>query len=195
MAVSSSYATSLIGLLIILFAITSSTATRDVKALDLDAHFDANKILDAHFDANKICDLVKYEILCRDALLMHPGVYGSDVKHAGSVLIDVAKFNAMDAKNVIMGLFPEASRSQRVHLKFCQQLYDHFLQKGLKSLSQLLGKKDYTGLHRKASIFIKYASDCEESFKPAPSPMKLENTDFFNGIDMILAFSYLLIHQ
>ncbi|KAI3956248.1 hypothetical protein MKW92_008370 [Papaver armeniacum] len=151
MAASSSYATCLIGLLIFLFAITSSTATRDVKALDFDAHF----------DANKICSL----------------------------------FNAMDAKNTIMGLYPKAVHAQRVHLKFCQQLYDPFLQKDLKSLSQLLGKKDYTGLHREAGIFIKYASDCEESFKPGPSPLKLQNMEFFNGIDMISAFSYLLIHQ
>ncbi|KAI3867448.1 hypothetical protein MKX03_010028 [Papaver bracteatum] len=163
MAVASSYATCLIGLLIFLFTITSSTATRDVKALDLDAHFDTMGIS---------CEVNSFHPEMRDALLMYPGIYGPDVKDAGSILIDAAKFNAVDAKNEIMGLFPEAPHAQR-----------------------LLGKKDYTGLHREAGIFIKYASDCNESFKPEQSPLKMENKFFFNGIDMILAFSYLLIHQ
>ncbi|KAI3848488.1 hypothetical protein MKW92_045687 [Papaver armeniacum] len=164
MAVSSSCTTSLTSLLIFLFVVTASTAATTGDGKQ-------------HFDVSTLCPLVKDKEYCQNILISNE-----------------AKYDAMDAKNRIVDLFPKAAGAQRVHLKFCQQLYDSFLQNDLKSLSQLLVKKDYTGLQREAGVFAKYASDCEKSFEPTPSPLAVPNSNFFNDMDMISAFSYLLIH-
>ncbi|KAI3981643.1 hypothetical protein MKX01_017626 [Papaver californicum] len=185
MAVSSSFPSSLIGLLVFLFTITASTATRDVKAFDLDAQF----------DVGKICPLVKNKDYCENLLQSYPSIYGFDVKGVGTVFVYEATYKATDAKNKIMDLFPKAAGAQKIHLKYCQRFYDSFRQKDKKILSQLLGKKDYSGLHREAGILAKYATDCESSFNPAPSPMKRQNDNFLNLMDMISALSFLLIHQ
>ncbi|KAI3848076.1 hypothetical protein MKX03_035745 [Papaver bracteatum] len=182
----SSYATPLTGLLIFLCAITASTAVRDAKPWDLDVHF----------DVNKVCSLVKDKKYCENVLVSYPGIFDHiDYKEVGVIFVLETTYRATDAKNTIMDLFPESRGAQRVHLKFCQQIYDSFLQKDRKILSQLLGKKDYIGLHREASVFAKYTSDCEESFKPAPSPLTLRNNNFYNSIDMLSAYAYVLIHQ
>ncbi|KAI3982012.1 hypothetical protein MKX01_018918 [Papaver californicum] len=91
---------------------------------------------------------------------------------------------ARDTDNKIIELIPDIPNAQRGHIEYYKE-----------TLTQLLEKKDYVGLNREVGILEKYITDCEDSFKPTPSSLALENSNFFNIIDMISTFSYLLIHQ
>ncbi|MCL7052265.1 hypothetical protein MKW94_008351 [Papaver nudicaule] len=181
----SSYTNSLICLVVLFLIVTSSTAKRDIII------FPSN----AHIDVGKICSLVKNKNYCDNVLFSFPGIYRLDAKDIGAIFIDQAMYRAKDANNKLMDLIPKARGAQEGHLKRCNQFYTSFLQKEQGNLSRLLGQQDYIGLDRKADILAKHAIDCEESFKPAPSPLILQNTNFFNSVDMISAFSYLLIHH
>ncbi|MCL7024765.1 hypothetical protein MKW94_028180 [Papaver nudicaule] len=186
-----SYSNSLICLVVLFLTMTSSTTKRDIIT------FPSN----AHIDVSKLCSLVKNKDYCTNVLFSFPGIYGLYAKDIGDIFIDQAMYGAKDANNKLMDLIPKARGAQKSHLKYCKgpycnQFYTSFLQKEQGNLSWLLGQQDYIGLKREADILAKHAIDCEESFKPAPSPlMTLQNTNFFNSVDMISTFSYLLIHQ
>ncbi|KAI3862443.1 hypothetical protein MKW92_052278 [Papaver armeniacum] len=186
MVVSSSYTNSLIGVLILLFAVTASTATRDVITSD--------SVNNTHFDAHQICPLVKDKDYCDNIMESYVGIFEFDVKVVGTIFLDTATFIATDAINKILELIPKAPDAQKARLEHCNQLYTSFPQKEKGILTQLLEQKDYVGLNREAGILAKHAIDCEDSFKPAPSPLARVNSNFFNTMDMISAFSYLLIH-
>ncbi|MCL7027976.1 hypothetical protein MKW94_008539 [Papaver nudicaule] len=175
----SSYKNSLISLLVLLFTLSGSTATTDKR----------------HIDVAKVCSLVKDKDYCSNILVAYAGIYWLDVKDVGTIFITEATYRAEDAINKLMDLIPKARGALKSNLTHCNQFYMSFLQTDKGNLSELLGKQDYIGLNREASILAKHAIHCEESFKPVPSPLTLQNSDFFNSIDMILAFSYLLIHQ
>ncbi|MCL7046134.1 hypothetical protein MKW94_016459 [Papaver nudicaule] len=69
----SSCANSLIGLLILLFTITASSATRDVVTFDSDAHF----------DVSQICSRVKDKNYRNLIIESYPGIFKFDVKEIG----------------------------------------------------------------------------------------------------------------
>ncbi|KAI3960461.1 hypothetical protein MKW98_002960 [Papaver atlanticum] len=182
----SSYTNSLMGLLILLFAITASTATRDVITSDSND--------EAHFDAHQICPRVKDKDFCDMVMESYVGIFGFDVKEVGTIFLDVSTNAAGFANSKILELIPKAPDAQKARLEHCNQLYTSFPQKDKGILTQLLEQKDYVGLNREAGILAKHTTDCEDSFKPAPSPLTRENSNFFNIIDMISVFSCLLIH-
>ncbi|MCL7046004.1 hypothetical protein MKW94_022201 [Papaver nudicaule] len=177
----SSYTNSLISLLVLLFTFSGSTAT--------------DSIYKRHIDVAKVCSLVKDKDYCSNILVAYAGIYWLDVKDVGDIFINEAMYRAEDAINKLMDLIPKARGALKSNLTHCNQFYMSFQQIDKGNLSELLGKQDYIGLNREAGILAKHAIHCEESFKPVPSPLTLENSDFFNSIDMISAFSYLLIHQ
>ncbi|MCL7045925.1 hypothetical protein MKW94_015090 [Papaver nudicaule] len=178
----SSYRNFLISLLVLLFTLSGSTATTD-------------SIYKRHIDVTKVCSLVKDKDYCSDILVDYAGIYGLDVKDVGTIFINEAMYRAKDAINKLMDLIPKARGDLKSNLTHCNQFYMSFLQTDKGNLSELLGKQDYIGLNREAVILAKHAIHCEESFKSVPSPLTLYNSAFFNSIDMISAFSYLLIHQ
>ncbi|KAI3921001.1 hypothetical protein MKW92_046632 [Papaver armeniacum] len=185
------YTNSLIGLLILFFGITAaSTATRDVIRLVTSDPVNNN----THFDAHQICPLVKDRYYCDNIMESYVGIFEFDVKVVGTIFLDTATFRATDAINKILELIPKAPDAQKDHLEYCNQLYTSFLRKDKGILTQLLEQKDYVGLNREAGVLGKHATDCEDSFKPASSPLARVNSNFFNTMDMISAFSYLLIH-
>ncbi|KAI3833790.1 hypothetical protein MKX03_016822 [Papaver bracteatum] len=184
----SSYKNSLVGLLILSFVVTASNAVRDVIT--------SNSNDEAHFDAHQICPQVKDKDFCDMVMQGYVGIFGFDVKEVGTIFIDVSMHAAGFANNKILELILKApdAQSQKARLDHCNQLYTSFPQKDKGILTQLL-QKDYVGLNREAGVLAKHATDCEDSFKPAPSPLTRQNSNFFNIMDMISVFSRLLIHQ
>ncbi|KAI3920549.1 hypothetical protein MKW92_007995 [Papaver armeniacum] len=183
----SSYTNSLTSLLILSFVVTASTATRDVIT--------SNSNDEAHFDAHQICPQVKDKDFCVMVMDSYIAIYGFDVKEVGTIFIDVSKNTAGFANDKILELLPKAPDAQKARLEHCNQFYTSFPQKDKGILTQLLEQKDYVGLNREAGILAKHATDCEDSFKPAPSPMTRQNSNFFNIMDMISVFSRLLINK
>ncbi|KAI3880541.1 hypothetical protein MKX03_008805 [Papaver bracteatum] len=182
-----SYTNSLMGLLILSFLVTASNAIRDVIT--------SNSNDEAHFDAHQICPQVKDKDFCEMVMQAYVAIFEFDVKEVGTIFIDVSKNMGGFANNRIMELIPKAPDAQKARLEHCNQFYASFPQKDKEILTQLLEKKDYVGLNREAGVLAKHATDCEESFKPAPSPLTRQNINFFNIMDMISVFSRLLIHQ
>ncbi|KAI3880542.1 hypothetical protein MKX03_008806 [Papaver bracteatum] len=183
----SSYTNSLVGLLILSVVVTASNAVRDVIT--------SNSNDEAHFDAHQICPQVKDKDFCDMVMQGYVGIFGFDVKEVGTIFIDVSTNAEGFANSKILELIPKAPDAQKARLEHCNKLYKSFPQIYKGILTQLLEQKDYVGLNREAGILAKHATDCEDSFKPAPSPLTRKNSNFFNIMDMISAFSRLLIHR